>query len=128
MSSPDYIQQVAVPRGARVDQGAGSTAFGTFFQHSSVPGLAWAATDLLLICLTSYLALMFRANVGMNLHWYSLSLYREPMSMEMFLDFAWFGLCWVLLARSFGLYLPIQHMSGLHEGCCISRAEWRPRG
>jgi exopolysaccharide biosynthesis polyprenyl glycosylphosphotransferase len=41
---------------------------------------------------------------------------------EVLLDFLWFAFCWILLSRSYGLYLPIQHMSGLHEQRRVAQA------
>lgn len=117
MASPDYIQQVVVPANAQAgaDGGTGSF-FGSLFRRRSIPGLVWALTDFLLIMLAACIALMIRDNVALHAaHWYSLPMDWTPGSLANALDFAWFGLCWVVLARSYGLYLPIQHMGGLHE-------------
>lgn len=90
---------------------------GAIFRRRSVPGMAWAVVDFLLIAAVTYLALMIRVNAGLNEHWYTLTpaTLWQPMSWEIGLDFLWFAGCWILLARSYGLYLPVQHMSGLHE-------------
>ncbi|HXB62612.1 MAG TPA: sugar transferase [Acidobacteriaceae bacterium] len=117
MASPDYIQQVVVPGNAQTgaDGGAGSF-FGRLFRRRSVEGLAWAFTDILLIAIAAYVSLAIRDNVALHgAHWYSLPREWAPGSLETFLDFAWFAFSWVILARSYGLYLPIQHMGGLHE-------------
>ena len=64
----------------------------------------------MLIAIATYIALVLRSNVGAHLptDWF-------PVTLEMMLDFLWFAFCWIVLARSYGLYLPIQHMGGLHE-------------
>ncbi|HEY0307507.1 MAG TPA: sugar transferase [Acidobacteriaceae bacterium] len=117
MASPDYIQQVVVPNSARngADSGASTSIFGGLFRRRSIFGIVWAAVDLFLIAIAVYLALMIRTDAGMLAHWYSLPVQAPPISLEIVLYFLWFGVCWIVLARSFGLYLPIQHMSGLHE-------------
>ncbi len=117
MASPDYIQQVVVPANAHAGaEGGTGSFFGSLFRRRSVTGLVWALTDFLLIAIAAYIALVIRDNASLQAaHWYSLPMDWTPGSFESALDFAWFGLCWVLLARSYGLYLPIQHMGGLHE-------------
>jgi exopolysaccharide biosynthesis polyprenyl glycosylphosphotransferase len=81
-----------------------------------VEGVAWALTDVLLIGCAAYVALIIRDNVGLHTaHWYSLPTDWTPGSFVTTLDFVWFAFCWVILARSYGLYLSIQHMGGLHE-------------
>ena len=118
MASPDYIQQVVVPGNAQTgaDGGGAGSFFGSLFRRRSVSGIAWACADFLLIAFAAYISLVLRANAGLHLaHWYSLPVYWSPVSLEICLDFLWFALCWIVLARSYGLYLPLQHMGGLHE-------------
>jgi exopolysaccharide biosynthesis polyprenyl glycosylphosphotransferase len=117
MASPDYIQQVVVPGHThRGSAGYSGSFLGRLFRRRSIAGVAWALTDFLLIALAAYGALIIRDNMGLGLaHWYSMPIKWSPGSMETILDFAWFAVCWIVLARSYGLYLPVQHMGGLHE-------------
>jgi exopolysaccharide biosynthesis polyprenyl glycosylphosphotransferase len=78
--------------------------------------------DLLLIAITVYLSLTIRTDAGTLAHWYSIPVEWPPISLGIFLDFLWFAACWIVLARSFGLYLPIQHMGGLHEQRRVAQA------
>jgi exopolysaccharide biosynthesis polyprenyl glycosylphosphotransferase len=117
MASPDYIQQVVVPGNAQTGADGSSGSFlGMIFRRRSVAGAAWAFTDFVLIGIAAYISLVIRANVGLHVaHWYSLPRVLSPVRLEIFLDFLWFAASWIFLARSYGLYLPIQHMGGLHE-------------
>jgi len=117
MASPDYIQQVVVPGNAQTGADGGSGSFlGSLFRRRSVAGLAWALTDMLLIGIAAYFSLLIRDNVGLHLaHWYSMPHDWTPGTYGTALDFVWFAVSWVVLARSYGLYLPMQHMGGLHE-------------
>jgi len=118
MASPDYIQQVVVPGNAQTGAAGGGTGsfFGVLFRRRSITGVAWALTDFLVIAIAAYISLVLRSNAGLHLaHWYSPPTYWSPISLEIVLDLLWFAICWVVLARSYGLYLPIQNMGGLHE-------------
>jgi exopolysaccharide biosynthesis polyprenyl glycosylphosphotransferase len=117
MASPDYIQQVVVPNSARngTDSGASGAIFGGLFRKRSIFGIVWAMVDVFLIALAVFIALTIRTDASLLAHWYSIPAQWPNISLGIVLDFMWFAVCWVVLARSFGLYLPIQHMGGLHE-------------
>ncbi len=125
MASPDYIQQVVVPNSFSngADRGAAGSILGNLFRSRSIFGIACATIDLLLIAISVSLALTIRADASLHLtHWYSVPVQWSPISLEIFLDFLWFAFCWIVLARAFGLYLPIQQMSGLHEQHRVAQA------
>jgi exopolysaccharide biosynthesis polyprenyl glycosylphosphotransferase len=78
--------------------------------------------DFLLIAIAVYIAITIRADADVLAHWYSLPQHWAPISLEMVLDFLWFAFCWIMLARAYGLYLPVQHMGGLHEQRRVAQA------
>jgi exopolysaccharide biosynthesis polyprenyl glycosylphosphotransferase len=93
---------------------ASSSGSGILYRPG-VTGLAWACIDVVTILIASLIAMRFRLDVSdasgilatrgvLHMLWSSFGAYM-----------VWFCLCLVFFTRSYGLYGPIQHRSGLNE-------------
>lgn len=117
MVTPNLVQESVVsgkrPRARRAR--LGHTSESTFFARPSVTGMAWAMVDVLTVAVATLLALRLRINVPSSVQEGTLPyvLHTSPNGMVAYIAF--FALCLIFLTRSYGIYSPIQHRSGLHE-------------
>jgi exopolysaccharide biosynthesis polyprenyl glycosylphosphotransferase len=117
MATPDYLQQVIVS--GRKNTGSGrrtSTTNSGLFRRPSITSSVWASVDMLTVVVAAVLALRFRVGTPSDVS----SLNVLPRLIEsspnlLFFYIGWFGVCLIFFTRSYGLYGPIQHRSGLHE-------------
>ena len=115
MATPEYLQQVIIS-GRRRTAGDKSSAGGGIFGRPSVTSLVWASLDLITVLLAGILALRFRVVMPRDVRTISVlpDLFNSaPPAMLFYL--IWFATCLIFFMRSYGLYGPIQHRSGLHE-------------
>ncbi len=117
MATPDYLQQVIVSgRKNSADRSRRPSSFFGVFRRPSVTSLVWAALDLITALAAGLLAARFRILLPELTHGL-----KEPVSLlpaspgVQALYIGWFAVCLILISRSYGLYGPIQHRSGLHE-------------
>jgi exopolysaccharide biosynthesis polyprenyl glycosylphosphotransferase len=117
MATPDYLQQVIVSERKHTGNGRRtSTADSGLFRRPSITSSVWASVDMLTVVVAAVLALRFRVATPSNVS----SLNVLPHLIEsspnlLFFYIGWFGVCLIFFTRSYGLYGPIQHRSGLHE-------------
>lgn len=114
MATPDYLQQVIVSGRSRGSR-AKSARFG-LFRRPSVTSLVWASVDFLTVLFAALIALRVLISVPAGSTLYAVApqhLVGTPRAM--FLYLLWFAVCVIFFTRSYGLYGPIQHRSGLHE-------------
>jgi exopolysaccharide biosynthesis polyprenyl glycosylphosphotransferase len=117
MATPDYLQQVIVSGRKHTGNGRRtSTADSGLFRRPSITSSVWASVDMLTVVVAAVLALRFRVATPSNVS----SLDVLPHLIEsspnlLFFYIGWFGVCLIFFTRSYGLYGPIQHRSGLHE-------------
>ena len=122
MATPDYLQQVILSnkRRAAVGHRRYASSF-RFFQRPSVTSIIWAGVDLLTAGLACVLATHFRARVTIALdHGSSIPLLIRatttvPVSTVLACYVGVFAAYLIFFTRSYGLYGPIQHRSGLNE-------------
>src|SRR5260370_34287475 len=117
MATPDYLQQVIVSGTKHAGSGRRtSTADSGLFRRPSITSSVWATVDMLTVVVAAMLALRFRvatpADVS-TLHVLPHLIQSSPNLL--FFYIGWFGVCLIFFTRSYGLYGPIQHRSGLHE-------------
>ena len=117
MATPDYLQQVIVSGRKHAGNGRRTSAADTgLFRSPSITSSVWASLDMLTVVIAAMLALRFRVATPSDVS----TLHVLPHLIEsspnlLFFYIGWFGVCLVFLTRSYGLYGPIQHRSGLHE-------------
>ncbi len=114
MATPDYLQQVIIS-GRRRSSASEVSRVGVF-RRPSVTSLAWATLDILTTLVAWLLALRARLVIPSRVHPGAVIptlLHASPPVVGMYL--AWFAVCLIFFARSYGLYGPIQARSGLHE-------------
>ncbi|MHB1021056.1 MAG: sugar transferase [Acidobacteriaceae bacterium] len=93
----------------------GHASESTFFTRPSITGIAWAIVDVLTVAVATLLALRLRIDVPPSQQEGALpyAIHAAPSGIVIYL--AWFAFCLIFLTRSYGIYSPIQHRSGLHE-------------
>jgi exopolysaccharide biosynthesis polyprenyl glycosylphosphotransferase len=117
MATPDYLQQVIVSGRKHAGNGRRTSAADSgLFRRPSITSSVWASVDMLTVVVAAVLALRFRVGTPSNVS----SLNVLPHLIEsspnlLFFYIGWFGVCLIFFTRSYGLYGPIQHRSGLHE-------------
>jgi exopolysaccharide biosynthesis polyprenyl glycosylphosphotransferase len=117
MATPDYLQQVIVS--GRKNAGSGSrtsAANSGLFRRPSITSSIWASVDMLTVVVAAVLALRFRVGTPSDVSSLNVlpSLIQSSPNLLPFY-IGWFGVCLIFFTRSYGLYGPIQHRSGLHE-------------
>jgi exopolysaccharide biosynthesis polyprenyl glycosylphosphotransferase len=117
MATPDYLQQVIVS--GRKNTGSGSrtsAANSGLFRRPSITSSIWASVDMLTVVVAAVLALRFRVGTPSDVSSLNVlpSLIQSSPNLLPFY-IGWFGVCLIFFTRSYGLYGPIQHRSGLHE-------------
>ena len=117
MATPDYLQQVIIS--GRKHSDSGRRAFGAttgVFRRPSVTSSVWASLDISTVIVAAMLALRFRVVTPSDVSTLHVlpHLIRSSPSL-LFFYIGWFAICVVFFTRSYGLYGPIQHRSGLHE-------------
>jgi len=117
MATPDYLQQVIVSGREHAGTGRRTSASDSgLFRRPSVTSSVWASLDILTVVAAAMLALRFRVDTPSDVS----TLHVLPHLIQsspnlLFFYIGWFGVCLVFFTRSYGLYGPIQHRSGLHE-------------
>jgi len=115
VAAPDYLRPISVADNTRSGAGGSTSSYG-LFNRPSVTGLVSASLDLISVLLAGVLAIRLRNST--LFHGWSfdgvpgIALSSQSVFMTYIL---WFGLCLVFFMRTYGLYRPIQQMSGLHE-------------
>lgn len=115
MATPDYLQQVIVSGHRLRGNRAQSTVFG-IFRRPSVTSLVWASLDLMTVVVAGVLAVRLHISTPAGAPIYAVAphlIQASPRALAIYLG--WFAVCVIFFTRSFGLYGPIQHRSGLHE-------------
>jgi exopolysaccharide biosynthesis polyprenyl glycosylphosphotransferase len=115
MAAPDYLRPAGVSEGAKSSTGGYSTSEFGLFDRPSVTGLLSASFDLITALGAGALAVRIRSAAPIGTGAWDGS---QPIhsSESVFMTYIlWFGLCLVFFMRTYGLYRPIQQISGLHE-------------
>jgi exopolysaccharide biosynthesis polyprenyl glycosylphosphotransferase len=118
VATPEYLQQVIVSGRKRTAGAKNSARPGVFglFGRPSVTSLAWASVDLVTVLLAGLLAMRIRDVIPKDMASFAMlpDLFTSsPPAMLVYV--LWFAICVIFFMRSYGLYGPIQHRSGLHE-------------
>jgi exopolysaccharide biosynthesis polyprenyl glycosylphosphotransferase len=117
MATPDYLQQVIISgrRRSGSSRRIYSTQFG-IFQRPSVTSLVWASLDLMTVVFAGLLALRLHVVFPDEISGRSVLAKLIHSTPNIFFFYVgWFAVCLIFFTRSYGLYGPIQHRSGLHE-------------
>jgi exopolysaccharide biosynthesis polyprenyl glycosylphosphotransferase len=116
VATPDYLQQVIVSGRKRTGRdGKISSGFGVL-GRPSVTSMVWATLDVTTALVAVVLALRFRIVMPRDTPTVAIlpDLFNSaPRALLFYLG--WFAICLVFFMRSYGLYGPLQHRSGLHE-------------
>jgi exopolysaccharide biosynthesis polyprenyl glycosylphosphotransferase len=117
MATPDYLQQVIVSGRKYAGSGRRSSE-GTYgiFRRPSITSSVWASVDMLTVVVAAMLALRFRVGTPSDVSTLKVLphlIESSPNLLPFYIG--WFGICLIFFTRSYGLYGPIQHRSGLHE-------------
>lgn len=116
MATPDYLQQVIVSGRAAAGRRLRSKTSRGAFRRPSVTSLVWAFLDLITVIVALLLALRLNVTVPAGTSMYTATTQHLAASpREMLLYLTWFTVCVIFFTRSYGLYGPIHHRSGLHE-------------
>jgi len=117
MATPDYLQQVIVSGRKQAGNGRRTSAADSgLFRRPSITSSVWASVDMLTVVVAAVLALRFRVATPSDVS--SLNVLPHLIQSSpnlLFFYIGWFGVCLIFFTRSYGLYGPIQHRSGLHE-------------
>lgn len=118
MGSPDYIRRIAMP--ASTERGGDQAARfsrSSFFERPSVYGTAWALVDILTVALAGLIALRFKADAPAAdpRAFYAMPHVIQSSHYVLAYYLGWFALCLVFFSRSYKIYAPVSHRSGLHE-------------
>lgn len=116
MAAPDYLRPISTSEGVKASVGGSASGSFGIFNRPSVTGLVSASMDLITALVAGALAMRIRVAGPIQIRqWEAFS--RMNLSSEsVFMTYIlWFGLCLVFFMRTYGLYRPIQQMSGLHE-------------
>ena len=116
MAAPDYLRPISTSDSGRSSAGGSSvTSFG-LFNRPSVTGLLSASLDLISALIAGGIAMRLRDSIPFRGGPWDGGGHLPPSSVGVFMTYIlWFGLCLVFFMRTYGLYRPIQQMSGLHE-------------
>jgi exopolysaccharide biosynthesis polyprenyl glycosylphosphotransferase len=117
MATPDYLQQVIVSGTKHVGSGRRTSAADSrLFRRPSITSSVWATVDMLTVMVAAMFALRFRVATPSDVSTLNVLPHLIQSSPNLlFFYIGWFGVCLIFLTRSYGLYGPIQHRSGLHE-------------
>lgn len=114
MAAPDYLRPIVTSEGSKASAG-GSANFGVF-NRPSVTGLLSASFDLITALVAGSLAVRFRTSAPFVTESWDAAPHMIHSSQSVFMTYIlWFGLCLVFFMRTYGLYRPLQQISGLHE-------------
>jgi exopolysaccharide biosynthesis polyprenyl glycosylphosphotransferase len=95
--------------------GSSVTSFG-LLNRPSVTGLVSATLDLISALIAGGVSMRLRDSIPFRGGPWDGTAHLPPSSVSLFMTYIlWFGLCLVFFMRTYGLYRPIQQMSGLHE-------------
>jgi exopolysaccharide biosynthesis polyprenyl glycosylphosphotransferase len=117
VAAPDYVRP-ALPRDATrlIPPPPAFALLARIFRSHSAASLLAVTLDFLTVLLAGILAVRLHAAQPLPLPvWGSLPhLPRSPTGFFL-AHLLWFGVCLIFFMRSYGLYRPLQQMSGLHE-------------
>jgi exopolysaccharide biosynthesis polyprenyl glycosylphosphotransferase len=116
VATPDYVRPVVGSERSRAVSESMVNGIPGIFQRHSVTGLFSAGVDLIATFLAGGLAVRLRmADPLQRAAWDALPHFIRS-SQSVFLTYVlWFGICLIFFMRTYGLYRPVQQMSGLHE-------------
>jgi exopolysaccharide biosynthesis polyprenyl glycosylphosphotransferase len=116
MAAPDYLRPAAVSSGAKSAEGGFAASSSSAFSRPSVTGLVSATLDLLTALVAGGLAIRIRTFAPVQSQHWDILANLIPSSQSVFMTYIlWFGLCLVFFMRTYGMYRPMQQISGLHE-------------
>ncbi len=116
MAAPDYLRPIPTSDSGRSSAGGSSVTSFALFNRPSVTGLLSASLDLISALLAGGIAMRLRNSIPFRGGPWDGVAHLPPSSVGVFMTYIlWFGLCLVFFMRTYGLYRPIQQMSGLHE-------------
>ena len=116
MAAPDYLRPISRSDGRRSNAGDSAVASFGLFNRPSVTGLLSASLDLISALIAGAIASRLRGSFPVPSHVWGNLPDGAVSSQSIFMTYIlWFGLCLVFFMRTYGLYRPIQQMSGLHE-------------
>ena len=117
MGSSDFIREIPLPSDPAMRARTESRVVRwSIFERPSIYGSAWAIVDVLTVGVAALTSLRLWGSVPSNVR--TLASLPEvvraaPEVLALYLG--WFVLCLVFLSRSYKLYAPVSHCSGLHE-------------
>lgn len=117
MAAPDYLRPITSSDGQsrRSSRNLSKSERPNLFRRPSVTGLFSASIDLFTVIVAASLAIHFRTRAPIEMQAYE-ALHLAHTSLTLYMAYIlWFGICLVFFLRSYGLYRPIQQLSGLHE-------------
>ncbi len=125
MAAPDYLRPPASNEGRYQGSTGGSSrgsssslsesAKSSIFRRPSATALFSAAVDLITVIIAGTLAIRFRTDAPVRMQAYE-AIHLVRSSPDVFMAYVlWFAACLIFFLRSYGLYRPIQQLSGLHE-------------
>jgi exopolysaccharide biosynthesis polyprenyl glycosylphosphotransferase len=116
MAAPDYLRPTGVSEGAKSAAEGYTASSSTLFDRPSVTGLLSATLDLITALIAGALAIRIRTYAPIQSQSWDALPHTLPSSLSVFMTYIlWFGLCLVFFMRTYGLYRPMQQISGLHE-------------
>jgi len=116
VAAPDYLRPIGLADAAKSSSGGSTSSYG-LFNRPSVTGLLSALLDLVSALMAGVFAIRLRELAPIETaKWDSFPRSVALSSEGVFMTYIlWFSLCLVFFMRTYGLYRPIQQMSGLHE-------------
>ena len=116
MAAPDYLRPIPTSDSGRSSAGGSSVTSFSLFNRPSVTGLLSASLDLISALAAGGIAMRLRDSIPFRGGPWDGVAHLPPSSVGVFMTYIlWFGLCLVFFMRTYGLYRPIQQISGLHE-------------
>jgi exopolysaccharide biosynthesis polyprenyl glycosylphosphotransferase len=116
MSTQDTLDRVVISGRRWTTSEATPSARSGIFHRPTITNLIWAILDFATVGIATVLAMRLRVEVPSGLQFISEPSYLlHTVSPLLLIYVAWFGLLLVVFMRSFGLYEPILHRSGLNE-------------
>ncbi len=117
MAAPDYLRPtIRAVEGARGPVGGSASSDLGWTNRPSVTGLVSAGLDLLTALVAGIAASRLRHAAAFQTQQWDVTAHIIHSSESVFLTYIlWFGICLVFFMRTYGMYRPMQQISGLHE-------------
>jgi exopolysaccharide biosynthesis polyprenyl glycosylphosphotransferase len=116
VAAPDYVRPVLIRSVANSSSPSISFGLSRLFRTHSATSLLSVFLDFITVFLAGALAVRFHTAARIQLHGWGSRPHLLHSSMAFFTaHILWFGVCLIFFMRSYGLYRPLQQMSGLHE-------------